>query len=424
MSGQPVGDAAGSGRTVCTACPLLCDDIVRGASRPRWACDVGAAAFAAADREAAAGLPQAAIAHAAAVAAAARRVLVTGLTSGTNESILAACDLAESLGAAVDAGVAETARIAGPTIARSGAVTADWEELRDRADLVLFWFCDPTSSHPRFLERFVLPPMATGRKRRTIAVGPAAVLPPGPLHTHCTLPRDAAVTVARLLEAAGAGIDPGPVAADHEATANLLAAALSAAGSVALVTAHADDAVGVEAWAVAGLVRRLAHDRPAFAIPLGPGIHSPDANAAGAAAIITWRYGAAGAIARADRHGGEFLPAEADARRLVSRGEVDCLIAVGPLPARLDAAIAARPDLAVIRIADAAGLAAAPRTPNAVEIRLPCASLLREPCGGMLRGDGRRLALGRATGGSESMASILAVLLDRVRERTATGGRA
>jgi hypothetical protein len=61
-----------------------------------------------------------------------------------------------------------------------------------------------------------------------------------------------------------------------------------------------------------------------------------------AAAVCTWRYGAAGAIARADRGGAEFRPAECDAARLVARGEVDCVVAVGTLAEHVEAALAAR----------------------------------------------------------------------------------
>jgi hypothetical protein len=74
-----------------------------------------------------------------------------------------------------------------------------------------------------------------------------------------------------------------------------------------------------------------------------------------AAAVCTWRYGAAGAIARADRSGGECLPGEASAARLVERGEVDCVVAIGTLAADVERAIAERGDsLAVVRIADEA----------------------------------------------------------------------
>ena len=58
---------------------------------------------------------------------ASRRVLVTGLQGVSADVVVAACDLAEAIGAAIDAGDAEVARPAGPTIARVGEVTADRE---------------------------------------------------------------------------------------------------------------------------------------------------------------------------------------------------------------------------------------------------------------------------------------------------------
>lgn len=416
-SGAAVTDAV----AVCTGCLLLCDDILPG--RQVQGCEFGAAAFAVAGKAANGGAPDGVIARAATVAAAARRVLVTGLAGATNEAILAACDLAETLGAAVDAGGTEMARLAGPTLARIGAVTADWEELRDRADLVIFWFCDPAVSQPRFLERFVTRPTATGRGRNTLAVGPAAVLQPGPDHVHFPWPVGAAVAGARLLEAAIAGIAPGPATADIVAAVPRISAAIAAAGCVALVTGHDADGAGIEPWALASLVRRIAHLRPAFAVPLGAGIAGHGANAAGAAAICTWRYGAGGAIVRADRSGAGFMPAEADAGRLVARGEVDCLIAIGGLPVAVEAAVGGRADLAVIRIADAATLAAAPRRDTDRDIRLPCESLFTRPCGTMLRGDGRLTILGPATGGPGSMAAVIGRLHGHVRGVQSRGGR-
>jgi len=216
MKGRPNADAAARSRGVCTACPMLCDDIVllplavatkgstaKGSgpanvsqsSRVENACEHGQAAFDTAQQSALVDAPDAwehgrpmasepAIARAAEALAGAKRVLVTGLRAATLEAIAMACDIAESLGAAVDAGLAESSRAAGPTIARVGEVTAAWEELRDRADLVVFWFCDPTATHPRFLERFVAPAQA-----RTFAIGPFAVLPPNASHRHLPMAR-------------------------------------------------------------------------------------------------------------------------------------------------------------------------------------------------------------------------------------------
>jgi formylmethanofuran dehydrogenase subunit B len=275
--------------------------------------------------------------RAAAAIAAARRVLVTGGGLAA-EAAVRACDLAEAIGAAVDFGGLDTAQAAGPTIVRIGEVTADPEELRDRADLVVFWFCDPAAD---FLRRFVTPATAAGRSRHTIAVGEVAVATAAADDLRLQVAATDAVDLARLLHAAVAGraIRPPPALVAASAALN---AGFDAAGCVAFVTHHRDP-VGLEPWSLVGLVRALAHVRPAFEVPVVP--------AGVATAVCTWRCGAAGAIARADRGGGEFRPAECDAVRLIARSEVDCVVAVGPLAETVEAALADRGDaVTVIRI--------------------------------------------------------------------------
>ena len=287
--------------------------------------------------------------EAAAALVAARRVLVTGFAAAAAETAALACDLAEALGAAVDPGAGDGGPIAGPTIARVGSVTADPHELRARADLVVFWFCGGSVRAGAFRTAFATPATATGRPRRVLAVGPEAA----PLG-HVAVPRDGAVDLARLLHAAVAGValppPPPPLAAAYDR----LRTDLDAAGCIAFVTEHDDptglDPTGLDPWSLAGLVRTLAHAKPAFEVPLAP--------AGEAAAVCTWRYGAAGAIARADRDGAEFLPAECDALRLVSRGEVDAVVAAGPLSAAVEAAVAARGDAITLVRADPRSLPA------------------------------------------------------------------
>ena len=288
----------------------------------------------------------------AATLVAARRVLVTGFAVAPIETAALACDLAEALGAAVDPGAGDCGQLAGPTIARVGSVTAEPGELRDRADLVVFWFCGASVQAGAFRSAFVTPATATGRQRRVLAVGPTAAAPEG----HVAVPRDDAFDLARLLHAAAAGIAcPAPAAL--AAACDTLRTALDAAGCVAFVTCH-DDPTGLEPWSLAGLVRTLAHAKPAFEVPLVP--------AGEAAAVCTWRYGAAGAIARADRNGAAFLPAECDALRLVARGEVDAVVTAGPLPAAVEGAIAARADAITVIHADEHSL---PRLLAAVRAR-------------------------------------------------------
>jgi len=256
---------------------------------------------------------------------AARRVLVTGFAVAPIETAALACDLAEALGAAVDPGAGDCGQLAGPTIARIGAVTAEPGELRDRADLVVFWFCGASVQAGAFRSAFVTPATATGRQRRVLAVGPTAEAPEG----HVAVPRDDAFDLARLLHAAAADI-ACPAPAPLAAACDTLRTALDSAGCVAFVTCH-DDPTGLEPWSLAGLVRTLAHAKPAF-----------------------------------DRNGAAFLPAECDALRLVARGEVDAVVTAGPLPAAVEGAIAARADAITVIHADEHSL---PRLLAAVRAR-------------------------------------------------------
>ena len=403
---SPDSSGIDSQRCTCTVCPLLCDDILIAADGVERACDHGSKTIRealATDIRPAAPPPDAsendapldrgaAMMRAATMLGTARRVLVTGLANATLEAITAACDLAETLGAAVDAGLPESARAAGPTIARAGEVTAVFEELRDRADLVIFWCCDPTKSHPRFIERFVTPPLADGRQRQTIAIGSGSVMPDAVTHRHLPLARDLAVELARCLHLRIAGrhapdtLD-GPLASDS----SQLLDAIRSATCVAIVTGDADDSVGLEGWSIVHLVRTIAHEKQAFQIPLGAGIAAGGVNGAGAAAACTWRYGAAGAIARADRMGSLFLPGESDARRLISRGEVDAVVAIGRLSSPLEQAIADRGDaVSLVRISDVVEMK---QRPAGRTIQLRCSSLTIATTGTMLREDGRRVVL-------------------------------
>jgi formylmethanofuran dehydrogenase subunit B len=341
----------------------------------------------------------------------ARRVLVTGLQEVNVEAVTAACDLAEACGAAIDPGDPDLDGPGGSTIGRAGSISAEFEELRDRADLVIYWFCDPSLTHPRFVERFVAPPL-DGRPRRSIAIGPRGVVAPSPRHAHLPLPADAAVAAARSLQAHVEGLTPWPapmvaradardseVPEDSDPIAEVVRRAMEAIESarcIALVSdAHADprlDITGLRAWSRSALVRSLSHSRPAFEVPLG--------GATAAGAVCTWRYGSPGAIPRADRNGAAALPGEAAARPLVERGEVDCVLSVGPLPAALASGMAAasRPGSTtgpmLIEISDRA--AAGPGGPLLRQpvVRIRCRSTLRHPAGTMVRGDGRWIALG------------------------------
>jgi hypothetical protein len=245
-----------------------------------------------------------------------------------------------------------------------------------------------------------VPPLAGGAPRHTISFAATPVVTGAAGHLHLPPPDGRAahaggpgMEAARHLELLLTGIAP-PVTADDDAigkACQVIHAAIRAARCVAIVTDEAADAVGLASWSMARLVRAIAHEKPAFEVPLGAGIAAGGANGSGAAAVCTWRYGAAGAIARADRAGGTFLPGEFDGVRLVRRGEVDAVLAVGRLPRGLEEAVADRgPALAVVRIDDATADEGIGRERG---VRLRCASHLLAGAGTMLRGDGRPMTL-------------------------------
>lgn len=362
----------GVGETICTACPMLCG--IPGSPAP----SAGAVEGLGDCVHAAAWLPNAIDRHATAVRVgatidgrrasladavgeaasrllAARRVLLTGLESLSLEGIRAAARVAERLGCAFDTGTAEASTPAGPTLARIGGVTAEWEELRDRADLVFLLAIDPTATHPRFIERF-LPVRIDGRRRRVVTVGSESPEIGEAQQLHLRVPSDRLVEGSRLLEAAVRGLvswdDVSMQLELRRDDVRTLEEWLSAARCIGVVhpAAGRQDtprgiidgtvaaAAALESIAVAGWVRALARRRAAFAVPLGRAVLGGGPNAAAAAMLATWRYGASGAIARAVATGGRFLPGEADGRRLVARGEVDLVLVAGSLPHWLAAA--------------------------------------------------------------------------------------
>lgn len=100
--------------------------------------------------------------------------LVYGLSRGATLGQRAAVALAETLGGAVDT----TASLChGPSIMalqEMGEVTSTLGEIRNRADLVVFWGCNPGESHPRHAERYSVFPRGRlvqhGRSDRTVVM--------------------------------------------------------------------------------------------------------------------------------------------------------------------------------------------------------------------------------------------------------------
>ena len=150
-------------QTTCGGCELLCEDLSVQSIKYGTGCTAADRWFGHGDP-----LPQTtidgkevfldeAIHEAATRLLSAQRPLLTGLASTTLDAIQLACRIADCIDASVDANDYENLILTAPTAIRVGKVSAELEELRDRADLVIFWGVDPSIKSTRFIERFIKP---------------------------------------------------------------------------------------------------------------------------------------------------------------------------------------------------------------------------------------------------------------------------
>lgn len=91
----------------------------------------------------------------------AKAPLFFGLGETTSEAVRRTMDLADRVGGIVDASHPTFYDPTGRTIQTTGLVTCSLGEIRQRADLVIFWGCDPQTTHLRHWQRYSA--LATGR---------------------------------------------------------------------------------------------------------------------------------------------------------------------------------------------------------------------------------------------------------------------
>jgi formylmethanofuran dehydrogenase subunit B len=116
----------------------------------------------------------AALERAANILRAARAPLIYGLSRSNTEGQQAAVALADRLGATIDTTASLGHAPAILALQEAGESTCSLGEVRNRADLVLFWGSNPVESHPRHFERYSVDPIGEflpgGRKDRTVVV--------------------------------------------------------------------------------------------------------------------------------------------------------------------------------------------------------------------------------------------------------------
>lgn len=165
---------------VCPGCTLLCDDVEimypeSKAVATKNACDKGQkffqTTFTAKPTHSVSGKPvalDAAIMAAAEILNRSKSPMICGLHQLTTEAQQSAWKLADRLGATIDTTFSNDGRASMFALQRVGRVSATIGEIANRSDLLLFWFCDPETTHPRMLERLNMPPDRP--ERRVIVV--------------------------------------------------------------------------------------------------------------------------------------------------------------------------------------------------------------------------------------------------------------
>lgn len=171
----------------CTVCACVCDDLtvtVRDGQivAADKACRLAEPWFvkswttiAPAPRIRGVASPQnAAIDEAARILSCAKAPLIFGLSKSSTEGQRAAVALADRLGATIDTTASEGHAPSILAMQQCGESTCSLGEIRNRADLVIYWGADPVETHPRHMERYSIEPTGLhvehGRSDRTLVV--------------------------------------------------------------------------------------------------------------------------------------------------------------------------------------------------------------------------------------------------------------
>lgn len=168
----------------CTFCGCVCDDMdltVEGnrITKAKNACVLGKAWFAGHHADESrpealiGGVPATAaegIAEAARLLAAARYPVVYGLSDTTGEAQRVAVEIADLTGACLDTTTSVCHGPSGIAFQAVGEATCTLGEIKNRADLLIFWGGNPAESHPRHFTKYSLMPkgmfVPNGRKDR------------------------------------------------------------------------------------------------------------------------------------------------------------------------------------------------------------------------------------------------------------------
>ena len=349
----------------CLGCGCACDDIAPVVRQNRIvearnACPLGRAWFGdgAVPQEARVGgrtvSREVALTQAATILTHARRPLVYLAAELSCETQRAAVGIADRLRAVLDSATSE---IAAAVLAaqRRGRAAATLGELRQRADLVVFWGVDPAERYPRYTSRYAFAP--GGRQGRTVvAVDVGDHRGPEDVDARVGISADAEVDALGVMRAIVRGHAPPDVPALRPAVA--LARRMMQAQYVGLVHDVESDGTSADA------------DRAEGLIALAQALNGPTrcalstlragGNRSGADAVVTWQTGFPCAV-DFSRGYPSYRPHDG-AAALIARREIDATLVVGSLgsvPEAVARGLASMPTVAIGPYASAAAFAPA-----------------------------------------------------------------
>jgi formylmethanofuran dehydrogenase subunit B len=345
---------------------------------------------------------------------AAGRGLVVLAPEVSVETYRATLALADTLRLAVDTATSAPA-VAGLLAAqRRGRAAATLGEIRNRADVVLFWGVDPVTRYPRYLSRYALEPVGThvarGRAGRSvISVSVGADRGPAAADVSLALSVEDEIAALSVMRAVALGNSlgdlPGPLQAAADAAGRLAAARYA----VIVHDAEPGSEPARDPYRAEGLIALTQ----ALNGPTRAALSSLRAggNRSGAEAVLTWQTGFPLAVSFA---AGYPRYAPADRGRAAGSGSPAPILVVGSAAALGEALVASAARAPTIVIGPRASQAT---FPTRVAIDTGVAGIHE---GGMAyRMDDVPLPLQPPLAAGRTAAAVVTALLAAVRSRVA-----
>ena len=243
-----------------------------------------------------------------------------------------AVGIADFLRATVDTATSDTAATGLLAGQRRGRATATLGEIRNRADVLLFWGVDPNRRYPRFLSRYALEPAGTqvpdGRAGRfVIAVSIGADAGPAGADSTLTLKPEEEIAALSLMRAAVLDRPTHEVPAPYNDVVSLVPRLTGGRYAVVVHDAEptAEPRNPLRAEALIGLVQALNGPTRAALCSLRAGGNRP-----GAESVLTWQTGYPLAVDYS-RGYPRYTPGERGLARLVAGGFGAALVLGSPV---------------------------------------------------------------------------------------------